>query len=689
MDGDIVGAIKIKDGLFIGDEYAAQDLEFIVTNKVARVINTAARQIPNHWETIGVVYLSFPWFDNDTQIIFDAKDEVFNKTIAFIEEGLAQGGSVLVHSLRGQSRSSSIVAAYLMQKFSWTLYKSLEFLHSRHPELEIRTNFFNQLVALESKLVKNGQAGRTFSWDEVPNGGDIDSEELLLRNTFLNARPSGSTASPEKVTKETPSRSRTMKVDRLRWSDNASEDKTKLQTLIIPADPVMRKGKIFPKNASIKSILKGSDKVFQLKIEEEAKSVEATAAVAKVAEQPKEPPAIEAPKKVQEAPKAPPEKNERSASTQKPTSSAQEKPSERGSSLPKRTRNEEAKRPLMKTTERRANRPSEPLLLPKDLDSSVKQNGENRFETADPSPSNVIRSREPPFKNLLTGGKQLKSGEGKGSGKSNKVTRRDLTRLAETGATGVKLPSPGQQETPTGTLLIGNGGLRSSLKQKKQEEEEQVEAAPAATRPVEPRGRPPTASTRADSTFAASFTKQQQVQPNEPLRLPKYTIDSSIFMGFNVGRSFAAPRVNNFLNTSSSGANNRSGPLRLAHDLYEHFAQKNNSKSSSFQHQTSGLRDENDKIKGGVLSVAVQGRPATVPANSIGRPQTGQTAPFSMGKAPQIQAAPKRQSSAQPSDRMNSGTLPSEDRHKMRNFSPGQTWSFSSTLAIYGGRGKV
>ncbi len=33
---DIVGAIKIKDGLFIGDEVAAQDLEFIVANK-ARV----------------------------------------------------------------------------------------------------------------------------------------------------------------------------------------------------------------------------------------------------------------------------------------------------------------------------------------------------------------------------------------------------------------------------------------------------------------------------------------------------------------------------------------------------------------------------------------------------------------------------------------------------------------------------
>ena len=35
----MIGAIKIKDGLFIGDELASQDLEFVVNNKVTHVIN--------------------------------------------------------------------------------------------------------------------------------------------------------------------------------------------------------------------------------------------------------------------------------------------------------------------------------------------------------------------------------------------------------------------------------------------------------------------------------------------------------------------------------------------------------------------------------------------------------------------------------------------------------------------------
>lgn len=37
----LIGVIKIKDGLFICDELGAQDLEFVVANKVTRVINCA------------------------------------------------------------------------------------------------------------------------------------------------------------------------------------------------------------------------------------------------------------------------------------------------------------------------------------------------------------------------------------------------------------------------------------------------------------------------------------------------------------------------------------------------------------------------------------------------------------------------------------------------------------------------
>jgi len=55
----------------------------------------------------------------------------------FIESSYERGESCLIHSERGQSRCSCLVAAYLIKKYKWSLYKSLEFLNSRRPDLEI------------------------------------------------------------------------------------------------------------------------------------------------------------------------------------------------------------------------------------------------------------------------------------------------------------------------------------------------------------------------------------------------------------------------------------------------------------------------------------------------------------------------------------------------------------------------
>ena len=103
--------------VFIGDELAAQDLEFVVANKVTHIINCCGRQVPNHWESIGVVYLTYYWVDNDNQIILDNKDVVGSECFHFMEEALQNAESILIHSVRGQSRSCVVLAAYMMKKY--------------------------------------------------------------------------------------------------------------------------------------------------------------------------------------------------------------------------------------------------------------------------------------------------------------------------------------------------------------------------------------------------------------------------------------------------------------------------------------------------------------------------------------------------------------------------------------------
>jgi hypothetical protein len=57
-------AAKLKDALFLGDFEAAQDLEFIVANKISRIINCAGREIGNQWERNGIRYLTYYWPEN-------------------------------------------------------------------------------------------------------------------------------------------------------------------------------------------------------------------------------------------------------------------------------------------------------------------------------------------------------------------------------------------------------------------------------------------------------------------------------------------------------------------------------------------------------------------------------------------------------------------------------------------------
>lgn len=86
MDYDeIIGAIKVTDGIFIGDRYAAKDLHFIIQNKVTHIINCSGLQVRNHFEDskeealskkgMVVKYLTFLWIDTDSQILFEDEHE--------------------------------------------------------------------------------------------------------------------------------------------------------------------------------------------------------------------------------------------------------------------------------------------------------------------------------------------------------------------------------------------------------------------------------------------------------------------------------------------------------------------------------------------------------------------------------------------------------------------------------------
>ena len=183
----IVGGIKIKDGQFIGDMYAAQDLEFMYNNKISHIINCSPNEVPNHFECQGQIYLTIPWKESDFQILFSPHEETLRKICDFIDMANDQGESVQVHSVKGQSRASCAICSYFMKSYRWGFYKTLEFQDSRRPDLEIRKNFFDQLEKLADLISETVTVSN--NWDvSACDNLHFKNEENIIRNTFLNSK---------------------------------------------------------------------------------------------------------------------------------------------------------------------------------------------------------------------------------------------------------------------------------------------------------------------------------------------------------------------------------------------------------------------------------------------------------------------------------------------------------------------
>ena len=216
-----VGAVKVKDGLFFGDVSAACDLELIIANKVTRIINCSSTEVANRFTSsaYSIAYLSFPWMDHDTQTILDPRDLNLVQATRFIDEALENGESALVHSVRGRSRSVTLVTAYLMKKYKWTANKALQYVQSRRSDIAIKPGFHRQLMALERRLMSDGPLSAT--WDIHFH------EDLILRNTYVNSQ-NHQPGRPKLLPSAAPSEMMPSR-RRITWVDHESGDKMLLE----------------------------------------------------------------------------------------------------------------------------------------------------------------------------------------------------------------------------------------------------------------------------------------------------------------------------------------------------------------------------------------------------------------------------------------------------------------------------
>jgi predicted protein tyrosine phosphatase len=97
-------AVRVMDGLFVGNAIAAQDEEFLLSNKVTHIVNCAGLEVANIFQD-KIEYLTFPFRDVLTTVILDNQDRHIAKVVQFIDKTFEKGECVLVHSLHGVCKS--------------------------------------------------------------------------------------------------------------------------------------------------------------------------------------------------------------------------------------------------------------------------------------------------------------------------------------------------------------------------------------------------------------------------------------------------------------------------------------------------------------------------------------------------------------------------------------------------------
>lgn len=129
---------EIIEKLFIGSLVQASDLNLLHQNNITAVVSIGCE--PEPFDRVS--YCSFPQYLDmpESRLL-----EIFLVTTDFIDSQLNRGNGVLVHCVYGQSRSATVIAAYLVMSCLMTLDEALDLLQEKHSSICINPGFLSQL----------------------------------------------------------------------------------------------------------------------------------------------------------------------------------------------------------------------------------------------------------------------------------------------------------------------------------------------------------------------------------------------------------------------------------------------------------------------------------------------------------------------------------------------------------------
>lgn len=135
-------AQEVVPGVFLGGFKAAMNTLEQRKLGITHIVNATSHQL----DAPGAKVLGLPLRDNDGDQDIARH---FWPVIAFIDEARAAGGAVLVHCVRGVSRSSTLVCAYIMARSGLGWQEALSLVQQARSVAKPRPGFIQQLKVFE------------------------------------------------------------------------------------------------------------------------------------------------------------------------------------------------------------------------------------------------------------------------------------------------------------------------------------------------------------------------------------------------------------------------------------------------------------------------------------------------------------------------------------------------------------
>jgi len=165
-------AHEVVPGIFVGDVYAAHNVAELKRRNITHIINAVLGVLPAFPDEFKYLHL---------QLIDCASESVlvhFNETCKFIEEAIASGTKVLIHCMRGVSRSATIAAAFVMYQRGVSSQEAVSIMQKVRPVVCPNQGFMMQLQWYEQVLLEQRR-------NSIISGLARSEEDLLANKQII------------------------------------------------------------------------------------------------------------------------------------------------------------------------------------------------------------------------------------------------------------------------------------------------------------------------------------------------------------------------------------------------------------------------------------------------------------------------------------------------------------------------